>query len=200
VEKVLVVEARDADKLLRGEGLILATEDSLTALCAVSQFLPRDQVEGCPNFRQLVSYVVVLDASGRVFACTRLAIQSEARLHRKVSIGIGGHINPIDGPVEPNIVRRAAWRELHEELHMATQEPGKLVFWGYINDKSTPVSRDHLGCLLVLRSAGEVTVKEKDKMMGSFVDELILKGNRAQLESWSSLCLQALHELRESAS
>lgn len=199
MEQVLAVAAEDARRLLRGEGLILAREDSLSALCGAGQFLPRDQAEGNPHYRQLIPYVVVLDALGQVFACTRLAIQSEARLHSKLSIGIGGHINPIDGPVEPAIVRRAAWRELHEELHMSAPEPRELVFLGFINDKSTPVSRDHLGCLLVLRSEGEVTVKEKDKMSGAFVTELSLRENMARLESWSLLCLLALHELKESA-
>jgi len=201
LEQVLVVTSADAHRLIPGEGLVLARENSLAALCEAGQFLPRDQVEGNPLYRQLIPYVVVLDALGQVFACTRLAIQSEARLHHKLSIGIGGHINPIDGAVEPAIVRRAAWRELHEELHMSLHEPRdrELVFLGFINDKSTPVSRDHLGCLLVLRSEGEVTVREKDKMRGEFVTELILQEKIAQLESWSLLCLLSLHELKESA-
>ena len=127
-----MVTTAEAHRLLPGEGLILANEDILAAICQAGQFLPRDQAEGNPHYRQLIPYVVVLDALGQVFACTRLAIQSEARLHSKLSIGIGGHINPLDSPLEPAIVRRAAWRELHEELHMSLHEPRdrELVFLG----------------------------------------------------------------------
>ncbi|MBS3873257.1 MAG: hypothetical protein KGZ92_07300 [Firmicutes bacterium] len=195
MEKVLVVTAEAANNLIKGEGLIRCGEESLAALSAVSLFLPRDEAEGNPHYRQLIPYVVVVDALSRIFACTRLATQSEVRLHSKVSLGVGGHINPTDGPLEPAIVRRAAWRELHEELHVSAENSGELVFCGLINDLSTPVSRDHLGCLLILKTQGQVSVREKDKMTGEFVREEVLLKNMAQLESWSSLCLLAFREL-----
>ena len=177
MEQVLVVRAQAVKDLIKGEGLILCGEESLAALSAVSLFLPRDEAEGNPHYRQLIPYVVVADALSRIFACTRLTKQSEVRLHSKVSLGVGGHINPTDGPLEPAIVRRAAWRELHEELHVSVENSGELVFCGLINDLSTPVSRDHLGCLLILKTQGQVSVREKDKMTGEFVSEEVLLKN-----------------------
>lgn len=195
MEQVLVVRAQAVKDLIKGEGLILCGEESLAALCAVSLFLPRDEAEGNPHYRQLIPYVVVVDALGRIFACTRLTKQSETRLHSKVSLGVGGHINPTDGPLEPAIVRRAAWRELHEELHVSVENSRELVFCGLINDLSTPVSRDHLGCLLILKTQGQVSVREKNKMTGEFVSEEVLLSSTAHLESWSSLCLLAFRAL-----
>ena len=195
MEQVLVVTAEDAKNIIKGEGLIPCSEDSLAALCAVSLFLPRDEAEGNPHYRQLIPYVVVLDATLHIFACTRLTKQSETRLHNKVSLGVGGHINPADGPLEPTIIKRAAWRELHEELHVSVENSGELVFCGLVNDLSTPVSRDHLGCILLLKTHGQVSVREKDKMTGEFVSEQVLLQRLAQLESWSRLYLQSFRAL-----
>ena len=63
-------------------------------------FRPRPEMEHDPSFKQLIPYVIFrhCDAAGRqsVFQYTRGSGQGEGRLHRKRSVGIGGHISAVD--------------------------------------------------------------------------------------------------------
>ncbi|MDP3487734.1 MAG: hypothetical protein Q8S19_07360, partial [Bacillota bacterium] len=96
--------------------------------------------------------------------------------------------------IDEVVVLRAATREVAEEVFIQNFEPNHLAFVGFINDDSTAVSRDHLGCLYLLRVAGNVEVRETDKMTGSFlsIDELRTRVNN--LESWSQLILPELEK------
>src|SRR5205085_4310017 len=75
-------------------------------------FILRADAEVSPHYRQVIPYVVVRHGDD-VFTLRRTPKQSEARLHHKVSIRVGGHINPGHGIVE-------GWRqELDEEIAIA---------------------------------------------------------------------------------
>lgn len=168
---------------------------TLANLLTKALYIPRDEAEGNPEWRQIIPYVVVFNpVGGDVFAFTRLAKQSEQRLHQKRSIGVGGHVNPVDGSSDIQTIISAACRELTEELVIDGLAGSNLRFIGFINDLSTPVSRDHLGCVYVASVSSSVAVRETDKMTGSFVslDEI---GFEAHLyESWSRLLLPLVSE------
>jgi len=196
VEEVLVVPAELVGRHLGGEGLLPVDRATLRLLMQGSHFTPRHSAEGNPLYRQLIPYVVVLNKGGEVFAVTRLKAQSEERLHHKLSIGMGGHINPNDGALGLELLWAAAWRELGEEVDIVDAGPlGELEFCGLINDLSTPVSRDHLGCLFLLRTSGAVLVREGGKMQGGFMPWEELKRRSEELESWSSQVLPCLTRL-----
>src|SRR5262245_66513838 len=59
-------------------------------------FVERERAERTPAWKQLIPYCVVA-ADERVLLMRRRAKGGEARLYGKLSIGVGGHINPIDG-------------------------------------------------------------------------------------------------------
>src|SRR5688572_3846683 len=59
-------------------------------------FVERARGEETPAWKQAIPYCVVADEE-RVLLMKRRAKGGEARLHGKLSIGVGGHINPIDG-------------------------------------------------------------------------------------------------------
>jgi len=193
MEKVLVVPADTVSKHLPQEGCFPLGEEELRSVLEGSRFIPRANAEGNPAFRQIIPYIVVRDGSGRVLTVERLLAQSESRLHNKYSIGIGGHINPEDGFPGLKVLWAAARRELSEELIITEGTVvAPLRYLGVINDLSTPVSRDHLGCLLVLDTDATVAIREKSKMRGAFLSLSEILENKLTLESWSSLVLPYL--------
>jgi len=193
VEKVLVVPAKAVSEQLPEEGCFLLGEEQLRAILEGSLFIPRTNAEGNPDFRQIIPYIVVRDSCGRVLTVERLLTQSETRLHNKFSIGIGGHINPVDGAPGIDILGSAARRELAEELMIPEKTLlTPLRYLGVINDLSTPVSRDHLGCLLVLDTDEPISIREQHKMKGTFLFLQDIMAMNLALESWSKLVVPYL--------
>ena len=191
MEQVLVVPEEQVRSLLSQTGFVAGDRAQLEAMLVGAQYLDRDLAEGNPRYRQLIPYVVVLQRS-LVFTMQRLKAQSESRLHMKLSYGVGGHINPCDGHLDGLVVLRAATREVEEEVYIQNFDPSHLEFVGFINDDSTAVSRDHLGCLYLLRVTGIVEIRETDKMTGSLLSIAELRTRFNDLESWSQLILPEL--------
>ena len=78
------------------------------------KFLERDFVEGNPEYKQIVSYCLIVHKDC-LFITQRTTKQTEKRLHNKVSLGIGGHISLSDTQTD-NILIGGMLRELHEEV------------------------------------------------------------------------------------
>ena len=94
-------------------------------------FLPREQAEYDNTVRQIIPYVI-LRRGRHYFLLRRLKKQTETRLHEKLSLGVGGHINP----------------------------------------------------------TGEVTVRETEKMSGSWASPQELSAVFDRLETWSQIVLE----------
>ena len=105
------------------------------------RFIDRPMAENDPSLKQIIPYSY-LSWEGKVFLLRRLAAQTEARLHHKLSIGVGGHINPCD-PGAGSLLEAGALRELHEEIEV--RSPFKLSLEGYLNDESNAVGQVHFG-------------------------------------------------------
>src|SRR2546429_2582363 len=67
----------------------------LAAIAAHAYFAPRARVEDDPGLKQIIPYVV-LRHQDRIFLVRRTRAGSEERLREKLSVGLGGHINPED--------------------------------------------------------------------------------------------------------
>ena len=65
------------------------------AVAARGTYLERPAAEEDPSHKQLIPYVVVRDGE-RVFLMERSDAGGDRRLHGKASIGVGGHLNPVD--------------------------------------------------------------------------------------------------------
>ena len=65
-------------------------------------FVERDYAERTPALKQVIPYTIVFrrDDQGipQIFRLVRTKAGGEARLHNKLSIGVGGHIEPVDLP------------------------------------------------------------------------------------------------------
>jgi predicted NUDIX family phosphoesterase len=170
-------------------GLLVDIEASLG-------FVERGQAETNPDLKQIIPYVVVRQ-SQRVLIVERLTGGGERRLHGKLSLGIGGHINPIDGPSagEPTsgLVARTRDRELAEDLWLDGVAAIDLL--GTINDDTSAVGAVHLGVVFGVRLAtgGTVSVREVDALHGSLLPWIEVVPLAQRLETWSAFLLDAHH-------
>lgn len=148
-------------------------------------FIPRATAEVSPQFKQIIPYVVIRHGES-FFLLKRLARQTEARLHHKLSLGIGGHINP-DTPTVLGGLRK----ELEEEVHVGCAY--ELRFVGILNDDTTDVGRVHLGAVFELvAETPEVTIRETEKMTGEWTPRASLASMREAMETWSQLVYDGL--------
>jgi predicted NUDIX family phosphoesterase len=186
-EEVMVVETSALAPHFRGRAFDLIRDDAAAILDVIASqhfFVPRADAEVQPKWRQIIPYVVITHGDD-VFTLRRLRKQTEARLHDKVSIGIGGHVNP------GHDVLAGLRKELDEEVSI--DDAYELEFAGILNDESTEVSRVHLGAVYVLRaSTANVRVRETEKMTGSFVPRSELAAMREAMETWSQVVFAAL--------
>jgi predicted NUDIX family phosphoesterase len=155
-------------------------------------FIERSHAENDPYFKQIIPYAVLI-RDDCVFQYQRKDKGGEARLYGKKSIGVGGHINPVDisacGDYLGKLAGRellcmsAAMRELREELVIPKSFKSQII--GIINDDSNKVGSVHIGLVVSVRLAdgGHADVRETDYMEGCFTkwDEI----DEHELESWS---------------
>jgi predicted NUDIX family phosphoesterase len=152
------------------------------------RYLERRVAEVDPGFKQLIPYVVVRDAE-RVFLMHRTDAGGDPRLHGKASIGVGGHLNPVDDGDDP--LMSGLRREWDEELEVDWEPDFELV--GLLNDDTNPVGAVHLGVVFSVEAHHrEVDVREHDKLIGAFVGSDELAASWPRLETWSQLVADAL--------
>lgn len=174
-------------------------------------FLDRPTAEESPEYKQIIPYIVI-KRKGKYLTYKRTKHGGEKRLHEKRSIGIGGHINPIDkeyAALNFDILKRGIERELNEELRF----PSELYFTRnnslsscylietcqfkkkIIYDNSNEVGKVHLGIpvFLSLSSFSEVFLKEKElsNLQWLTKKELLELDN---LENWSKILLERTSE------
>ena len=166
---------------LRTDGL----EAFLDVVARHGRFEARAEMERDPSFKQIIPYLVLRDAE-RYFLMRRTRAGTDARLHDRWSIGVGGHIDPGDAGV-PGGLRRE-WRE---EL-VADFEPAFTPF-ALLNDDTTEVGAVHLGVVVLADAAGRpVAIRETDKLSGAFASPAEVAAGAEHLESWSRIVFDAL--------
>jgi predicted NUDIX family phosphoesterase len=163
-----------------------------------TSYRPRGDMEEDPSFKQLIPYVIFQHVSPQgeitVFQYTRGTGQGEQRLHRKRSVGIGGHISSVDadGDGDINPYREGMWRELNEEVSIDTEFTDTCV--GLINDDQTPVGTVHLGVVHLFDvQSPRVRPREDEIIDTGFQPVSELLEDLAGFETWSQYCLRALY-------
>jgi predicted NUDIX family phosphoesterase len=162
-----------------------ALEATLDAVRRDGFFMRRGDAEEDATHKQVIPYLVLRDGA-RWFLMRRTRAGGDPRLHDLWSIGVGGHLNPGDGDVEGGLRREWA-----EEV-VADFEPTFDVV-GLLNDDTTPVGAVHLGVVFVADATGRpVTIRETDKLTGSFATTEEVAAVREAMETWSRLVFDAL--------
>ena len=164
-----------------------------SAVLEHGRYLPRPAAEIDPASKQLIPYVVVRQQP-RLFLMERSSAGGDARLHGKASIGVGGHLNPVDRGEDPLL--GGLRREWSEELTAEFEPDFRLV--GFLNDDSNPVGSVHLGVVFTVEADGHaVSVREHEKLIGRFATPEEVLAAWERLETWSQLTFAALN--REAA-
>jgi predicted NUDIX family phosphoesterase len=191
-ELVLVLRRQHVPGGTDFHGVRVADEHDLvqlrTAVVEHGTYLDRPSAEEDPAHKQLIPYVVVRDGPD-VFLMHRTDAGGDPRLHGKGSIGVGGHLNPVDHGQDP--LMAGLRREWAEELDADWEPEFRLV--GLLNDDSNPVGAVHLGVVFEVEAAGRpVDVREHDKLVGAFANADAVAASWERLETWSQLVADAL--------
>jgi predicted NUDIX family phosphoesterase len=185
-EEVLVVPRKELEKYIGFRTTDLIRDDTeaiLEIILDEGVFLDRQIAESSPRYKQIIPYVLIRHGQS-YYLLQRTEKQTEARLHHKLSIGIGGHINPD----APDLID-GLQKELEEEVEV--EGDYDLSFIGILNDDTTDVGRVHLGAVYVLDShTGNVTVRETEKMTGRWATREELAAQREAMETWSQIVLE----------
>ena len=199
VEQILVVPAELFHRLGYFQGFSPDVDRYLGELFSPAniRYRPRGEMERDPSFKQLIPYAIFrhTDAQGRrtVFQYTRGAGQGEGRLHRKRSVGIGGHISSIDAGADGNgnPYEEGMRRELDEEVSIDTPYTARCV--GLINDDQTEVGRVHLGVVHLLDVERQtVQPRESEIIECGFRGVEDILADMDGFETWSQICMKAL--------
>ena len=192
MENVLVVKTASLGDIAETNGLITGREDEVLDLIRRDGFfLPRPTAEESPEYRQIIPYVAVVRGND-VFVTRRLNKGGESRLHGRLSLGVGGHINETDrenGDWLLNCLRR----EIEEEV--ALDDFGVLTLRGLINDCGNAVGSVHLGFFFTLTTSGSCAVRETEKLEGGFAPIASLGEALDRMETWSQIVTPELTKL-----
>jgi len=187
VERVLVLPRDRVPGGCDFTGVREASDGVMSTLQAAvamhGRFLDRPAAEEDAAFKQLIPYVVVRDGE-LVYLMERTAAGGDPRLHGKASIGVGGHLNPVDEGKDP--LADGLRREWSEELVTDWEPAFRLV--GLLNDDTNPVGSVHLGVVFEVDAAGRgVEVRERDKLTGRFAALAEVRAAWDRMETWSRL-------------
>lgn len=204
MEFVYVVPRSDLFPECYPQGLVpfgrdLDREAFLEAVAEHGFFVERDYAERNPRLKQVIPYTVV-SREHDVLLLRRKPAGGDGRLHNKLSIGVGGHINPVDdSPSDADrgagLLERATHRELTEELE--TFHFSSLAPVGLINDDSNPVGAVHVGAVQVLCTEETVRIREREVLEGEHLSiEALqrLRAEEANFETWSAMLVDRIDE------
>ncbi|GGE75625.1 NUDIX domain-containing protein [Priestia taiwanensis] len=203
MDEMIIVAKREA--VFHGEALafqgVETTKEKVTeiveAISSTYEVMRRGDAEENPLYKQPIPYAVMRKGE-EVFMYRRLAGGGETRLHDKLSIGVGGHMNDIsDADTFQDVLMENLRRELEEEL-MIEASSQDINFIGLINDDANEVGRVHIGLLVIIELPEDavVEVREKDQLEGKWVtvNELVNPDVYEKLESWSQIATNSLKE------
>jgi len=205
-EQVMVIERKVLEQVGMFQGLAFDVANYLREFFVqgVPRFMPRSQVEENPAYKQLIPYVL-MSYQDKYLSYIRGRRAGEARLVGNRSIGIGGHINPVDNEIPlfdtdfSELYRAAVEREVAEEVSVETSHTDRIV--ALLNDESNEVGSVHLGIVhhWVL-DAPNVSKREQMITQMTFMTPAELQEVRDTLETWSGLCLTRLAEMTKNLS
>jgi predicted NUDIX family phosphoesterase len=197
VEFVYVVKRYELFERAFPQGFDVRDEAGMAAVVerirARGFFVERRHAETDAALKQVIPYCLVV-RGGDVFLTRRTKGGGDARLFGKRSIGIGGHVNPVDGA---DVLGLSLVREIEEELTI--DGPWTARAAGLINDDSTDVGSVHFGLVHVVAVSGDVRIRETHALTGGFVaaGELrrLCAAERDTFETWSALIVDRLGEI-----
>ena len=181
------------------KGLIKGNTDILKRIVNNGLFLKRNELEENPSYKQIIPYAIIshneTESSGvqknqSFFLFKRTSEQTEKRLQNKLSIGLGGHMNPgnLMEPEEQFLINELK-RELFEEVKLLNDcRIENIEFIGFINDDTIPVGTVHIGLLYNIHVSNKnVYINEPDKMTAYWIEKSDLAKFYKEMETWTKI-------------
>lgn len=161
-------------------------------------FMPRYKAEYNPTYKQVIPYAIAINGifgdetyKEEIFAMVRK--QGDPRLVGNISLGIGGHINPVDVDNETGLFMIGLKRELNEEVNISKDNAEDIELEGYIYDPTNIVGQDHLGLVyIIMLKNSNISIKETDTLEGKFMTLKELRDSYDKAENWSRLAIDNL--------
>ena len=159
-------------------------------------FMDRAAAEEDPSHKQLIPYCI-FRCGDRILHYTRGKSGGESRLHAKISVGVGGHVNPVDmdgGKTGSDAYHAAVTREIEEELDLPEDHQHRII--ALLNDESNPVGQVHLGIVHLVDLKSDAVASREDALADLGFSTLAeLNGPLFErLETWSQFCIRHLAE------
>lgn len=195
-EEILVISRQLFDELGAFQGIKTDVDGYLEAILdpANNFFMDRGKAEDDPSFKQIIPYAL-FQHNGKYLHYTRGKSGGESRLHAQGSVGVGGHINPVDERADP--LGKATYlagveREIDEELNITGGHQNRIV--GLLNDDSNDVGKVHLGVVHIFDLESEEVTSAEDALANlAFQSSEDLTGKlHGSLETWSRFCVDKL--------
>ncbi len=195
-EEILVISRQLFDELGAFQGIKTDVDGYLQAILdpANNFFMDRGKAEDDPSFKQIIPYAL-FHHDGKYLHYTRGKSGGESRLHAQGSVGVGGHINPVDERADP--LGKATYlagveREIDEELNITGGHQNRIV--GLLNDDSNDVGKVHLGVVHIFDLESEDVTSAEDALANlAFQSSEDLTGKlHGSLETWSRFCIDEL--------
>ena len=200
MDEIIIVSPRQnvfVNETLTFQGVNSDKETTKQIVANISESfstMRRGDAEENEDYKQPIPYCVI-KRGNEVFAYKRLSGGGETRLHNQISLGVGGHLNNVEGLDFLGVLEDGLQRELEEELYI-NKDKLDLETVGLINDDENDVGRVHIGMLVVaeLPEDEEVSVRETDQLLGEWIKVEDLKNPEIydSLESWSQFVADIL--------
>ena len=184
----------DIFDFVRSENMIIGYRPNLEELDPRTNVRPDGKVT-----LQVIPYIVVRHRD-KVLVYVRPAAGNEARLHSKMSIGLGGHVDLEDvahaGSVADlkNTIDLAAAREVEEELGGMGMK-FDIEWAGLIYRDDGPVDRVHLGCVGIIDITDEQRksigyTEEIGKIDFQPISEIAKLYDGYEIEAWTKAIIE----------
>jgi predicted NUDIX family phosphoesterase len=158
------------------------------------EFVKRSKAEEDASYKQIIPYIILQTMNADKTAIYQRQ-GSEQRLHDLWSLGIGGHINPVDMNTKENsfkqILIAGMDRELDEELEQMPKDDFP-EFVGVISEDITDVGKVHLGAVFIIKTQNYEKYSPGEELF-QFKWEKSSKLEQLNLELWSTLALKLLN-------
>jgi predicted NUDIX family phosphoesterase len=204
-EQILVITRTLLNELGSFQGIHTEVDSYLPVMLNPKNnfFMDRGEAEADPSHKQLIPYCIFRikgteETPTRYLHYTRGKSGGESRLHASGSVGIGGHINPIDqreGHLGMETYMAGVERELDEELVISGGHTNRII--ALLNDDSNSVGEVHLGVVHIIDLENDDVRANEDAIANlSLLTLDALKGEYYErLETWSQLCVDVLSDI-----
>jgi len=202
LEEILVIPSLEINDILPFSNKLIKNieiQDFCNSICQKIQVISKGSADHHPEFRQFVTYSIIKIDNNFYMTLLRKPDSWEERLHNKLTIGIGGHVNSSSCDSTNNqqlfeIIYRSMWREIDEEVNIRkVANLKKEIFLGLLNNDAE-TDREHIGFVWNLdfacKNIGSIICKEHKLSDLSLFNPEDLKERFNKFESWSQILLK----------